>query len=328
MTEEKKEGKRQELSRRKLLTAGAAVAAGALVSGGVLGAAPGVAAAGDPVRVVVNGKEITGPVPASIVKGTALVPARPVAEALGANVAWEQASKTVMITGGTAGVAAAPAWPWPYKKLDPEAAAKMGYDGYYEAACCYGAFKAVVGQLAEVVGFPYNMVPPDMFRYGEGGVVGWSSICGALNGACAAINLVAGKEDYSKLVNELVGWYTTHAFPVYKPANPKVDLDLVTSVSGSTLCHASVTNWCKASGFGAKSKERSERCGRLTADVAKYTVELLNSYADGKFAAAFKTPAAVTECMSCHGDKAMNNTRGKENCVQCHDLPNPKPPHK
>jgi len=127
----------------------------------------------------------------------------------------------------------APELPWTYVELDPVAVAKRGYDAYYEAACCYGAFKAVVGQLAEVVGFPYNMVPPDMFRYGEGGVVGWSSICGALNGACAAINLVAGKEDYSKLVNELVGWYTTHAFPVYKPANPKVDLDLVTSVSRS-----------------------------------------------------------------------------------------------
>ncbi|KKM09911.1 hypothetical protein SY88_16215 [Clostridiales bacterium PH28_bin88] len=266
--------------------------------------------------------------PAQIVKGTALVPARPVAEALGASVAWEQGTKTVKITGGAAGVAAAPAWPWPYKKLDPEVVAQKGYDGYYKGACCYGAFNAIVSELAKVVGFPYTMMPTDMFRYGEGGIAGWSTICGALNGACAAINLVVGEKDVMKLVDELMGWYTTYQFPNFKPVTPKVDKELVTNAAGSTLCHVSVTNWCKVSGYGAKSPERSERCGRLTGDVVKYAVQLLNDYTDGKFAASYLPPASIGECMGCHGDKAMNNTRGKQDCVQCHDLPNPKPPHK
>ncbi len=26
----------------------------------------------------------------------------------------------------------APSWPWPYKKLDPEAARKVGYELYYQ----------------------------------------------------------------------------------------------------------------------------------------------------------------------------------------------------
>lgn len=183
----------------------------------------------------------------------------------------------------------------------------------------YGVFKAVVTALQDEVGFPFTMVPVDMARYGEGGVVGWSSLCGALNGACAVITMVADEKTYPKLVDEIVAWYTQNPFPAYKPPKPKVAKELVASVANSTLCHASVTNWCKASGYGAKSPERSERCARLTADVAGQVVELLNKQADGKFVADHAPAAIVSECMSCHGDKAMNNTRGKENCITCHE---------
>lgn len=35
--------------------------------------------------------------------------------------------------------------PWPYKKLDPDAAAERAYEGYYKGACCFGGFDGVVG---------------------------------------------------------------------------------------------------------------------------------------------------------------------------------------
>ena len=51
-----------------------------------------------------------------------------------------------------------------------------------------------------------------MMRYGAGGIAGWGTVCGALNGACPIITLVAGK-DYNKLVNELMGWYAHNPLP-------------------------------------------------------------------------------------------------------------------
>lgn len=196
----------------------------------------------------------------------------------------------------------------------------------------YGAFSAVVTALRDEMGSPYTLIPIDMMRYGEGGVVGWGSLCGGLNGACAAITLVAG-EDYKKLVNELAGWYTqkpipsdlsndyakNHEFLVKKYKSDEI---LPASVSGSTLCHVSVTNWCKASGYASGSSERSERCARLTGDVAARAVELLNEHAAGKFKPAYAAPANVQGCRGCHSKgknfKQGQFTRGKENCTQCH----------
>lgn len=328
MTEKKKEIQGTELSRRKFIAG--ATAAGVVAVGGVLGVGGnGLAASGEPVTVTVNGVKVKGPIPARLEKNIAVAPVRALAESLGAQVNWDGKSNTVKITAGEGTIGAvAPAWPWQYKKLDPQVAWQAGYEGYYAGACCYGAFSAIVGQLRQTVGYPFTMIPVEMMKYGEGGVVGWSTVCGALNGASAAINLVCGEDVYGKIINELMGWYTQAPFPMGKPKQPKVDKELAQNASGSPLCHVSVTNWCKVSGYGAKSAERSERCARLTGDVAAHTVELLNQYADGQFAAKYVSPTTISECMSCHGKAAMNNTRGKMDCVQCHDLPNPVGPHK
>lgn len=228
---------------------------------------------------------------------------------------------------------ALPDWPWPYEKLDVEEVRKKGHLGYYEGACSYGAFHAIASSLAEKIGDPYTNFPTMVLRYGEGGVVGWGSLCGGLNGACAAINLVAG-ENYKEIVNELVAWYNTTPIPTeisnqyavnheFLVAEYKSDKELPSSISNSTLCHASVTNWCKASGFASGSKERSERCGRLTGDVAARAVELLNDLADGKFAAAIPISEDAQVCGACHSlgkDYALGQwTRGTEPCLACHE---------
>jgi len=218
----------------------------------------------------------------------------------------------------------APEWPWPYVELDLDAVAQRGYDGYYEHHCAYGAFEAIVGELRERIGSPFTLMPTELMVYGAGGVAGWGSLCGGLNGACAAITLVA--QDYKPLVHELTGWYTETPIPPYKPANPKVEIPgEPTSISGSTLCHVSVTNWCKASGFASGSKERSERCARLTGQVAAKAAELLNKYHAGEFTPEFTLPAATEGCRTCHFKgpdyEAGQFTRGKENCVQCHGNP-------
>ncbi|MBE0448244.1 MAG: C_GCAxxG_C_C family protein [Actinobacteria bacterium] len=222
--------------------------------------------------------------------------------------------------GGSTKTATAPKWPWPYQKLDPEVVRKKGYEGWYEAACSYGAFNAIISELRDKIGDPYTTFPVDMFRFGEGGVAGWSSLCGTLLGSSAAINLVSGKESYSQLINELMGYYSETTFPTNKHDEYAKIQGQAQSVSGSPLCHVSVTNWCKASGKKSFSPDRDDRCAKLTGDVAAYAVELLNKQADGKFTSAFTLSSVVQTCRSCH-DKGgqLENTRGMMDCVQCHE---------
>ncbi|MFP3909178.1 MAG: C-GCAxxG-C-C family (seleno)protein, partial [Halobacteriota archaeon] len=112
---------------------------------------------------------------------------------------------------------ATPDLPWPYVKLDVEKTRKLGHLGYHKGLhCAAGAFYAVVSQLKEEVGYPYTQIPMDMVAYGAGGVAGWATLCGAINGGACAINLVAGPEEQKALVNELVGYYTTAEFPTDK----------------------------------------------------------------------------------------------------------------
>lgn len=216
-----------------------------------------------------------------------------------------------------------PAVPWPYKKLNPELAGERGYVGYYKGACCYGAFDAIVSQLREEVGFPYTVMPSEMMIFGEGGVAGISSLCGALLGASAAIFLVYGgldpkkREEAFPLIHELFNWYEQEALPNYRPKNPRFEIKA--SVARSPLCHVSVSRWVKATGFKSFSKERSERCGWLTASVAKYTVEMLNAKMDGAFKPAHALSAEVKSCRGCH-DKggAVEDSRGMMDCGGCH----------
>jgi hypothetical protein len=135
------------------------------------------------------------------------------------------------------------------------------------------------------------------------------------------------------LINELLGWYTQVPFPseisnqyavdhAFLVDEYKSDQPLVQSVSGSTECHVSVTNWCKASGLASGSSERSERCGRLTGDTAAKAVELLNQHHDGTFEPVFAFSPEVEACRVCHHKgkefEAGQFTRGKMECVQCH----------
>lgn len=180
-----------------------------------------------------------------------------------------------------------PEWPWPYMQLDSETVRKRGHQKTYEGGCCYGAFAAILGSLQEKVGFPYTQIPAEMMIYGRGGLAHMGSLCGALNGAAAAITLVAGKNDYGRLVKQLADWYTVFAFPsdlsnqygnnhTFLVDTYKSDKILTTSVSNSVNCDDSVENWCKVSGYSSDSPERSERCSRLVGDVAAQAVIILN----------------------------------------------------
>lgn len=247
------------------------------------------------------------------------------AGALGANVlsaSGEQRGQAGSVDRASA------LWPLPYRPLDPEDARRRGHKGYYDGGCCYGAFVAVLDPLAEQFGAPYTNVPGQMMYYGAGGGAGWGTLCGAINGAAAAISLFLDRGNATNVVSELFGWYTTVLFPSdisndYAQRHlflvNRYDKPLLQTVSGSTLCHASVSKWCTEAGVKASAPDRSERCARLTADTSAKAVDMLNAFVDGQFRAVFIPPKSVTGCMGCHGSAIANvQATVKMDCQQCH----------
>ncbi len=204
--------------------------------------------------------------------------------------------------GSSAAAIEIPEWPWPFKKLDPEAVYWKGVENYYKGGCGYGSFSALV----DTAGHPFNTVPVGMLKFGEGGVAGWGSHCGALLGSSAFIGLVhKDSAIYAKLINELTLWYTEELG------------------SGSQLCHVSVTEWAKKNHVAVDSQERKDRCARLTGEVAKKAVLLLNAQADGQFQPMVGPRASVVGCISCHGKPGLEQVRNTvlQDCTACHDEP-------
>jgi len=221
-----------------------------------------------------------------------------------------------------------PSLPWPYVELDVEEARKRGYAGYYSGkGCSYGAFHVIISMLQEEVGEPYASMPTEFLEWGRGGGWGWGTLCGALTGALTAINVCKERGVARKLGDELLGWYTQTAFPtdvsnLYavegRFPDTRIRDEQVQTVCGSPLCHVSVSEWVAAANVGASSPERSERCGRLTGDVAAYTVQIMNDELKETFAPLYAAPASVAYCMDCHGRDALDDTLGKMECTQCH----------
>ena len=211
-------------------------------------------------------------------------------------------------------------FPWKYTELDPDITASMAYSNFDKGHCMYAAFSSAISQLADEYGQPYRSFPVEMMRYGAGGVGGWGSLCGAVNGSAALISLFVKKEeDLKQLVDELFLWYQQTELPVYVPHKPALNIEIAKSVSSSVLCHVSVSRWCKVSGHKTFTKPQKERCKRLTADTAKKTVEILNAHFTSRFAAARQHDENTRQCMPCHTKGSeLQNTCGKMSCTSCH----------
>ncbi len=129
--------------------------------------------------------------------------------------------------------------------------------------------------------------------------------------------LVSNGTNRNNLISDLFFWYEKAELPVYMSENSKLNKS-TTSVSNSVLCHASSTKWGKESGFKMNSKERSERCGCLVADVAKKAVDMLNGYFDEKYYTTDRSSEPVSNCKVCHVDGKLANIKGQMNCTSCH----------
>ena len=225
------------------------------------------------------------------------------------------ASKGVSVatTGGSSGV------PWKYEKLDVDLVRKRGYEGYYKFGCCYGAAEALLITLKETSGGQWGSIPVDMFKYGAGGAYSWGTLCGALNGSLAVINLAT--EKHAELGNELIGWYTEFPFPSAKHESYCKIPKQITTISKSPLCHVSVSTWAAKADAKINEPLKKDRCAKVTGDTAAHAAELLNQALAGKFTAVYKVPEEFKHCMQCHqGEKSLrDDQQGKMNCLLCHD---------
>ncbi len=231
--------------------------------------------------------------------------------------------------------------PWGYalNDLDPEYSRKLGHQGYYLGECAYATFRTIIGQLQEQIGYPYTEIPLDMMRWGAGGVAGFGTFCGTLNGAAAAFGLVCDNTNAKSLISALMSWYAETPLPsdqsnLYAQNGEfqqmldqigktiKTPIALPQSVARGNMCHLSVTNWCLASGYASGSSERSERCARLAGDVSAKAIELLNDLFGTNGIPAYTVPGDKTSCRQCHYKGkdyfAGQFTRGKMDCMLCH----------
>jgi hypothetical protein len=212
---------------------------------------------------------------------------------------------------------------YPEGGLDVERTRQLGYEGFKgkvlpdgtrHGGCAFGAFNAIIGQLAEVAGAPYTTIPTQMMDWAGAGVVGFGTLCGTLNGASAAVGIICSGQDARAFISDLMTWYSETELPTNRLAPTG---DLPQSVAESNLCHVSLTHWCRTSGFASGSPERAERCARVSGDVAAKAVELMNDGALG-----LPVPSEKTTCRTCHymgQEYDMGQfTHGEMNCLTCH----------
>lgn len=196
----------------------------------------------------------------------------------------------------------APEFPWTYHKLDKKAVQDRAFTNFgLYGGCCSSVASAIIEELAEQYGYPYNQINGNMFAIGAGGF-GRQNLCGALGGAFFAIGLLVPRADVGTIRNELYSYYESAAFPIYVPdGDPEHQWH---SVAGSELCKDSVNNWMALSGYKFGDPERVYRCKCLSADVAGKLVELLNVYH------GFEAAAPVEETVETAENEYIGESNG------------------
>jgi len=187
-----------------------------------------------------------------------------------------------------------------------------------------------------------------MHLYGSGGISCWGTLCGIPNGCVALLNLIGL---HGALGGEALGHYSETEFPTgqipalngdpdYGPGGtlglpwnwtPIADEDvLAKTTSYSPLCHVSISKWCYAAGVHLGSKDinnmvyKNDRCGKICADMAAFTAEMINYYAlNAAVENPYTLPTETAGCKTCHwksgNDPAIFPAQcGLMDCTECH----------
>ncbi len=111
--------------------------------------------------------------------------------------------------------------------LDVDTTRQLAYDSFYgyaltgHSGCAFATFHALISQLAAMENppGPYSQIPTQMMEWAAGGVAGYGSICGTLNGACAAIGLICGNAQAKIIIGDLLNWSAETLLPTLLTEN-------------------------------------------------------------------------------------------------------------
>ena len=248
----------------------------------------------------------------------------------------------IHVPGTALAADALPAVPWPYplEGLDADAVRKAAYCLYYkEGGCGHGSAQAIIDALADAsyTGTnPWPLLPRKLYSYGAGGVVGWGTICGALNGAVAVMGILGV---HGALGSALIDYFCNAELPTsalvgWNPADDGWDgvpvplPSTVTHVSYSPLCHNTVSSWAATAGvpvwpLSDQDRAKSDHCAKLVGDIVARAVELMNDrFLRSITPPAWIPPASYSGCYNCHTQPGMiPSQQGRMACQACHDIP-------
>jgi hypothetical protein len=244
--------------------------------------------------------------------------------------------------------AAGTALPWPYpttNQPDPETLGRRAYEVYFSSGCAEATWWPIIEALAAAdPASPWATLPKNMFKFGGGGVDGYGTICGCLNGSCAVTAMVvpqvAGdstKPGPGPFEDALMEYYANTPLPTngidrayaagagWTPAAPAVAPrpNVPTSIAHSQLCHSSLSQWAMTAGNAGQDTTinaigkpgQKDRCAKLCYDLTFRTVTLLNAYFAGTAVPTTSLDPSVAACKTCHSP----NVQGKMACDPCHD---------
>lgn len=237
-------------------------------------------------------------------------------------------------TAVAAGAGDVSASPFPYEQLDPDVIGRRAYEIYYTSYCAEANWWPIIEALAAssnpTTAAAWQTIPKNIFKYASGGVDGWGTICGCLNGACA---IIAATGAPAGVGDALVQWYTETALPSnfidksvrdgWTPTGAPVPLvNVPTSIAESPLCHNSLSQWTMVSkGLPSTVASVGDRCGKLSGDVCRKAVQLLNAYhKDSAHIVPTTVLSESTRACKAPGCHTGAFAQGKQNCDPCHTM--------
>jgi hypothetical protein len=242
--------------------------------------------------------------------------------------------------------------PVPTASLDVTLARKLGFHHYFASGGCMNAVaSSLIECIKYALGANPNIYPPgptntdwdniptgstSWYRYGSGGVLGWGTLCGTLNGAMAALNLM---NKYSAYGTQIIYYYCQTELPLpglhdlfldptygwdtsFAPEPVPDDEMLAVTVADSPLCHVSVSKWGNAAGVNLHEPTaygtayKTDRCAKLSGDIAAFTATLINGATSN-----LVMPADTAACSACHNtsaDSVVPGQQGMMDCGHCH----------
>lgn len=221
--------------------------------------------------------------------------------------------------------------PYAYTMQDPIAVAKRSYETYYTGGCAEATWWSIVEALAKDSSNPdqtlWASIPKKLFAFGGGGISGWGTVCGTLNGSAALIKAVGAP---NSLVDAVMLYYAETPLPTraaedavkaggWTPAfMPRENVP--TCIGHTQLCHASVSAWTMMTGYADGGTEQKDRCAKACYDLTYKTVALLNAWKTNGAQPSVTLDPTVTMCAGvCHTANGMAPQKSKMACDSCHD---------